>query len=138
MVTVSGCRKDDESTISIVSKLVPSGLVDLSLKKGTTSIIRHSIHETLMRNERPSYDTDDELSPDDDFNIPKFSGPLPEFVFMKLALWYDNSLLRRFSGDHTATKLWLSRVIEFAKPRMTDPSLLVKIKFVVEIGRAHV
>ena len=39
LVTVSGCKDDEYTTISIASVLVPNGLVDLTLNQGETSLI---------------------------------------------------------------------------------------------------
>merc|ERR1719193_2597054 len=40
LVTVSGCRDDEEVTVSIASRRVPGGFVDLTISKGTTFEVR--------------------------------------------------------------------------------------------------
>ena len=50
-------------------------------------------------------------------------------------LWYDQSLLRKFGGNHESTKRWLSRVVEFAKPRLAEPSLQIRVDLSVEGAR---
>merc|ERR1719288_619704 len=40
LVTVSGCRDDEEVTVSIASRRVPRGFVDLTISEGTTFEVR--------------------------------------------------------------------------------------------------
>merc|ERR1711936_1316206 len=40
LVTVSGCRDDEEVTVSIASRRVPGGFVDLTISEGTTFEVR--------------------------------------------------------------------------------------------------
>ena len=57
---------------------------------------------------------------------------LPKAVYLKTIVWYDQSLLQKFNGDHCKTKLWISKVVELAKPRLALPSLKVRINLIVE------
>merc|ERR1711970_1142395 len=40
LVTASGCRDDEEVTVSIASRRVPGGFVDLTISEGTTFEVR--------------------------------------------------------------------------------------------------
>ena len=38
--------------------------------------------------------------------------PLPEAVDLKTIIWYDQSLLGKFRGDHSMTKIWISKLLD--------------------------
>ena len=44
-VTVHGCKDDKSSTISISSKLLPNGIMDLSLLNGVTSVVQSDFED---------------------------------------------------------------------------------------------
>ena len=57
MVTVIGCMDSDETIVSIASILVPDGLIDLILIKGSTFNLKDELKEP------DAYDHNDALLP---------------------------------------------------------------------------
>ena len=130
VITVSGCMNSAETTLSIASSLVCNGVVDLVLANGTTTVLKDD--EATVR----ALDPNDELEPPQGVVTPaptQFSGSLPQAVDLTTTLWYDQSLLRKFSNNHVTTKQWLARVVAFATIRFADPSLNVRINLKTDI-----
>ena len=121
-----------KTTLSIASSLVSNGVVDLVLANGTTTVLKDD--EATVR----ALDPNDELEPPQGVVTPaptQFSGSLPQAVDLTTTLWYDQSLLRRFSSNHVTTKQWLAKVVAFATTRFADPSLNVRINLKIESVR---
>ena len=58
VVTVLGCREDEVVTISVASKLVPGGIIDIKVEDGVAAVIEED-EETHSRHKRAatiSYD----------------------------------------------------------------------------------
>ena len=52
---------------------------------------------------------------------------------MRLTLWYDNTLLEKFNGDHQKLKKALVAVVENTKKKyLQSPTLLIKINPLIE------
>lgn len=132
LVTVSGCKDDDEVTVSIASKLVPNGLIDFLMAGGKTSVIEE--YNTSNGTARALEYENDVLEPPAETGAVAavFSGTLPQAVTLRTVLWYDRSLLGKFGNNHDSTKQWLSRMVELAKPRLAEPSLQIKVNIVIE------
>ena len=142
VVSVSGC-KDKNTTVSIASKKVPDGLIDLAISAtGETSKIALQFEETTedpKQNPRTrrhdwsndALEADPELPLDDGISALPASrdGPLPKSVTLEIYLRYDNSLLAVFSDSATQVKQWLSKVVELAKPKLAllDVKILLKV-----------
>ena len=146
VVAVSGCKDSREVSISIASRMLPNGLVDLSINNGTTYIIaedsntdanaddmamdsnRFKRQAVLQRSE------EDYLIPPPDPNqfAHNFVGSdiLPEAVILKTSIRYDTSLLQKFGGSHTGTKQWINRVLELTKPRLSLLNIAIQLKVV--------
>lgn len=142
VVTVIGCMDDGDTTVSIASALVSDGLVDLMIINGSTSVLQDDKVSRERKKRSASFDQNDALRPPPGVlqeASSNFIGSrswryraLPKAVNLKTIIWYDQSLLKKFNGDHYKTKLWISRVVELAKPRLAHHSLKVRINLLVE------
>ena len=135
-MTVLGCQDDEVNTISIASKLIPGGVVDLKLESGHTSVIEEE-QETHRRHKRSDGEIsyEDALEPPPENNpepVVQFNGDLPQAVDLETTLYYDLSLLGRFNNNHDLTKQWLSKVVELSKPRLNDPSLDIRVNLKIK------
>ena len=62
-----------------------------------------------------------------------FRGKLPESLTMRMTLWYDNTLLAKFNGDHQKLKKALAAVVENTKKKyLQSPTLIIKINPLIE------
>ena len=140
-VTILGCQGDDEVLVEIASEMEAGGVLDLILTKdGNTYEVTHgdwNAEGQWNEGEEGSLIAGpDDPSPDDNIaaQIPaEFSGSLPRSVTLEISLKYDNSLLGKFSNDHTRVKHWLSRVVELAKPKMALLNVKVHLKVVGQV-----
>ena len=154
LVTVSGCKEEKETTISIASMLVPNGLIDIAKDNvNDTSVVLTDLLQTKRRKrsleeqsyldvleppvyfKQNSHGKEGNSTHEPENSDQWYSGPLPKMVKLETTLYYDKSLLDKFDGDKRKAKQWLSRVIELAKTRFAEPSLKVKIKLIVKIAR---
>jgi len=139
VVAVAGCKDSKETSISIASGNVPGGLVDLSVVDGVTNTVDDEISTQTTRHKRAGdlvISKNDFLIPPPAFTratIPKPSAcsPLPDGVVLETSIRYDDSLLTKFGGSHSATKNWISSVVELARPRLSLASLQVKVQIQV-------
>lgn len=129
VVAVSGCRESIETVVTIASRLVPEGLMDLVVSNGTTHIIGddNSVTERQMQ-----HGDEDMIIPPANPNPPTHHRAarqaIPSRVVLKTRIRYDNTLLRHFSWSRDLTRQWLSRMVEMAKPRLALSSLNTKIQ----------
>ena len=125
VVAVTGCKESPETDVTIASRLVPNGLVDLVILNRSTYSIKEDSSSRISRQLEVR---------DEDMVIPPASAhsavhqmaadsPMPGQVVLETYLRYDNTLLGKFGGSHTSTKQWLSRVVEMARPRLVHNSL---------------
>ena len=62
-----------------------------------------------------------------------FRGKLPESLTMRMTLWYDNTLLAKFNGDHQKLRKALLAVVENTKKKyLQSPTLIIKINPLIE------
>ena len=138
MVAVAGCKDNKEISISIASSNIQGGLVDLSVVDGVTVTVGEERSTQIPRFKRDG----SLVISEKDFLIPppasiqaavqkpSASSPLPVDVVLETSIRYDNSLLETFGGSHTATKLWISKVIELSRPRLSLLQVKVQIRVV--------
>lgn len=135
-LTVTGCKGGNETTITIVSKLVPNGLVHVLLQEDGSSIIFEP--DNIPHNQEDEMETNDierkVVNPKSNFGS---SQELPESVELKTTIWYDETLLGKFNGDHTLVMEWLSKVKEHAATLFWHQSLDVKVNLVIEGKPRH-
>jgi hypothetical protein len=125
VVAVTGCKDLPETDITIASRLVPGGLVDLVVVSGSTFGIKDDTSSRISR-QLEVRDEDMVIPParaDSALHQMAADSPMPGQVVLDTYLRYDNTLLAKFGGSHTSTKQWLSRVVEMAKPRLLHSSL---------------
>ena len=126
-VTVDGCRGGQRQVhVEILSKMAPGGFLKLIMMNGRTYKVAPD--NTSWRGE-----ADDVIVPDpgEDImsDIAPWVGPLPQAVILEIThLRYDNSLLAEFGNNPTEVKLWLSKVVELAKPKMSLLDLRVHLR----------
>ena len=124
VVAVTGCKESPETDVTIASSLVPGGLVDLVIVNGSTFTVKE---DTSSTEDRTLGARDDCLEPPADPHSSQHhlaaGSAMPTQVVLKTYMRYDNTLLRKFGGSHTATKQWLSRVVEMSRPRLLHSSL---------------
>ena len=125
LVAVTGCKDSLETAVTIASRLVPRGLVDLVIINGTTYSIKE---DTSSGTDRQMKEGDQDMlmppaSPNSAQHHMAAGSAVPKQVVLKTYIRYDNTLLRKFGGSHTSTKQWLSRVVEMSKPRLVHSSL---------------
>ena len=139
VVAVTGCSDSTETAVTISSRLVPGGLVDLVMINGTT----HTIREEASPRSRMTAGDEDMMIPPANANpsvLPLATdSAIPSQVILKTYITYDNTLLRKLGGSHTSTKQWLSRVVEMARPRLAHTSLdtAVKLQLLGEISHLN-
>ena len=125
VVAVTGCKDSPETDVTIASRLVPGGLVDLVIVSGTTYSIKEDTSSS--RNRQLEVGNEDMVMPPASAHSAVHhmatDSPMPGLVVLETYLRYDNTLLGKFGGSHTSTKQWLSRVVEMAKPRLVHSSL---------------
>ena len=134
VVAVTGCKDSPETDVTIASRLVPGGLVDLVIVSGTTYNIKAN---TSLRRGKDS----PAPAPESDYSVPRqmdADSPMPKQVVIKTHIRYDNTLLGKFEGSHTATKQWLSRVLEMVRPRLLLSSLDTGVLLQVIGGMEHI
>ena len=112
--------------VEILSKMAPGGFLELIMMNGRTYKVAPD--NTSWRGE-----VDDVIVPDpgEDImsDIAPWVGPLPQAVILEIThLRYDNSLLAEFGNNPTEVKLWLSKVVELAKPKMSLLDLRVHLR----------
>ena len=126
-VTIDGCRGGQRQVhVEILSKMAPGGFLELIMMNGRTYKVAPD--NTSWRGE-----ADDVIVPDpgEDImsDIAPWIGPLPQAVILEVThLRYDNSLLAEFGNNPTEVKLWLSKVVELAKPKMSLLDLRVHLR----------
>ena len=145
-IAVFGCKSSNLTSLSINSKFVTDGLIDLTLIKEMTYEFIPDLEPTLnelendvvaptrrkrqvLRNEG-----EDTFIPPENPRKPrrKYRKQLPGKVSLKTKVMYDTSLLKHFGNSDTRTKEWISAVVELAKPRMAHSSLTLPIEISVE------
>ena len=146
-VTVSGCVDNPETTVSIASTYLPDGVLNMIIVNGTSSIldvetdVDHDFNDALVpssqRKKRSvtfgSNINDIALSlPDYEVTTTRsfYEGELPDNVDLETTVWYENSLLGKFDNNHTLTKEWLSRVMEFSKPLLLGIDMGINLKII--------
>ena len=133
-MAVTGCSDSTKTAVTIASRLVPGGLVDLVITDGITHTIRE---EASPRSRMKAGDEDMMIAP---ANANPSVLPLatdsaiPSQVILKTYITYDNTLLRKLGGSHTLTKQWLIRVVEMARPRLAHISLDTAVKLQLAIS----
>ena len=58
-------------------------------------------------------------------------------VEFRTNIWYDDSLLERFNGDHSRLKGWINNVLSIVKYRFVDESLEMKIQLEIDEEIKH-
>jgi len=126
VVAVTGCLDSNETTMSIASRLMPGGLLDLVIVNGSTFIIEDDASIRRRRQIR-EVARNDYLFPPPNPNpvspLPESDIYLPKSVSLQTTIKYDNSLLNVFGGSHQATKGWIDKVVHLAMPRLRHSSL---------------
>jgi len=125
VVAVSGCLDSNETTMSIASRLMPGGLLDLVIVNGSTYLVNGSTF-TIEEDAQNDY-----LDPPPNPNpvSPLFESDiyLPESVTLQTSIIYDKTLLNLFDGSHQETKDWINEVVGLAIPLLSHSSLDIKI-----------
>jgi len=125
VVAVTGCLDSNETTMSIASRLMPGGLLDLVIVNGSTYLVNGSTF-TIEEDAQNDY-----LDPPPNPNpvSPLFESDiyLPESVTLQTSIIYDKTLLNLFDGSHQETKDWINEVVEFANILLSHSSLDIKI-----------
>ena len=109
IVSVSGCKDDAETTISLSGKSVPGGLIDLVIIDGTSHIVPDQLPSSLNRrfnSENHGWMENDVLEMPESTrrNRNQFRGPLPSVAELSFDVMYDNTLLEYFDDDHQKTQ----------------------------------
>ena len=133
MVAVSGCHDSEEITITISSKKIPGGLIDLVIVDGNHEIIHNKIanNREIGLEDVDDYVKTDYLTAPPDPYAPAALGSdveMPAKAVLETYINYDRTLLSHFNFDHTKTKQWIDRVIELARPRYSKINLPTKLE----------
>jgi len=137
VVAVTGCLDSNETTMSIASRLMPGGLLDLVIVNGSTYLVNGS---TFIIEDDASFRGRRQIREDawnDYLDPPPNPNPvsalfesysyLPESVSVHTSMMYDNTLLKLFGGSHQATKDWINEVVLEAKPLLKHHTLKIAI-----------
>ena len=57
---------------------------------------------------------------------------IPKMVEFHTQAWYDQNLLDNFNGDHFRTKTWITNLISLANFRLSEESLEMKVKILLD------
>jgi len=126
VVAVTGCLDSNETTMSIASRLMPGGLLDLVIVNGSTFIIEDDASIRGRRQIREVARNDyliPPLNPNPVSPLSESDIYLPKSVSLQTSIIYDNTLLNLFDGSHQKTKDWINKVVGLAEPLLRHPSL---------------
>ena len=120
--------------------MIPVGVVDLILGHlGTNNtevkVLKSNDHTSGSLEDNVEVHPDDQIIASADGTQPE---TIPEMVEFKTKLWYDDQLLKKFSGDHHRTKSWIAIVFSLAKLRLNHPTLEMKVDLVLDEEIKHV
>jgi len=124
LIVVHGCHDSKELEVSIASKKIPGGVMDISIIDGNHQIVDYDLSRQM------GDDNSDELVPKPNPNPPKplsGSATLPKKVTVEMTINYDEKVMYRFERDPDKVKQHLDTIISLAQVRFHKPSLPFKI-----------
>ena len=136
VVSVSGCKNNNEEVVVEIASKRAGGVVDLIISTdGNTYKVKYGKRNEWNEGGDELVAGPDEPSPNNGVSALRtsFNGPLPRSVNLEISLKYDNNLLRQFGNDHIRVKTWLSKVVELAKPKMSLLDVKVHLKVVGKV-----
>ena len=129
VISVSGCRDDSETLVSMSYKTM---LIDLVLKDGVTKKLDHDYTPNISE-AKEDISLQAPRDPVLDWSSDQpFTGPMPKGVDVHTKILYDRNLLEHFGNNHNKTKDWLNRVLQLSKPELQHSSLNTKINLIVD------